>query len=141
MRGVSSIIAVILILMIVVSLVALTWTWFTRLFNNLASSASNATTTATTSLGIEANIEAAKFYSPTFVNATIRNTGTIDIDLSKLGIFVDGSFCPLYAPNSGKISPGLTATVNITNATAACSNKVLKITFESGFEDYTTITC
>jgi flagellin-like protein len=145
LKGVSAIIAVILIVMIVVSLVGLTWTWFNGLINNLQSSTSNATTTATTALGMQASIEVAKFYPGAYplnyVNATIRNTGTLDINIGKFGVYIDGVFCPSYVPNSGKISPGSTATINITNSTPACPNKVLKITIENGLEDYKTITC
>jgi flagellin-like protein len=140
MRGVSAIIAIILILMIVVALAALAYTWFTGIFGSLTTSATNATATATTAMGMQVRIEAAKSYGSS-VNATIRNTGTVNVDISKLGVYVDGSLCPNYAPNTSTITPGLTKTINITNTTAACPNKVLKITIESGFEDYKTIIC
>ena len=140
MKGVSAIIAIILILMIVIALAALAYTWFTGIFSSLTTSATNATTTATTAMGMQIRIEAAKNYG-SYVNATIRNIGTVDIDQSKFGVYIDGSLCPTYDPNTGKISPGFTTTINITNTTAACPNKVLKISIETGLEDYKTITC
>lgn len=144
MKGISAIIAMVLILMIVVALTGLAYTWFTGIFGSLTTSATNATTTATTAMGMQVRIEAAKINSTTAgkgVNATIRNIGTVDIDVSKLGVYIDGSLCSTYNPNTGKLTPSLTATLQITNTTAACTNKVLKITLESGFEDYKTITC
>ncbi len=131
--------------MIVVSLIGLTYTWFFGLISHLQDTTSNATATATTKLGMKANIEVAKFYPGAYplnyVNATIRNSGTMNLDIGKLGVYINGVFCPTYVPNSGKISPGYTATISITNATPACPDKVLKVTIESGLEDYKTITC
>ncbi len=141
MKGVSAIIAIILILMIVVALAALAYTWFTGIFAGLTTSVTNATTTATTAMGMQIRIEAARFYPNTFVNATIRNTGTVDFNVGRLGIYIDGDLEPTYEPDTGTIAPGDTITINITNTTAACPNKVLKISIETGLEDYKTITC
>jgi len=144
MKGVSAIIAIILILMIVIALAALAYTWFSGIFSTLTNSATNATTTATTAMGMQIQIEAAKYYTggPGSVNTTIRNTGTVDFDTTRLAIYIDGSLCPTYAAvPSGKIPVGSTTTINITNTTNACPNKALKITLESGLEDYKTITC
>jgi FlaG/FlaF family flagellin (archaellin) len=141
MKGVSAVIAIILILMIVVALTALAYTWFREIFGGLTVSANNATSTATTSLSMKMRIDVVKYYPGFGVNATIRNIGTVDIDMSKLGIYIDGSYCPVYAPSSGKLTPGLTNTIKITNTTAACYYKVLKVSLETGFEDYKTITC
>ena len=142
MKGISAIIAIILILMIVVALAALTYTWFTGIFGSLTTTATNATTTATEAMGIQIRIEAAKYYTNEGVNATVRNTGTVNFDPDKFGVYIDGSLCTSIdlAP-SGKISPGDTVILNITNKTAACPNKVLKITTEGGSIDYKTITC
>ncbi|NIM46691.1 MAG: hypothetical protein GTN40_00850 [Candidatus Aenigmarchaeota archaeon] len=146
MKGISAIIAIILILMIVVALAALAYTWFTGIFASLTTSAANATTTATTAMGMQIRIEAAKFFeTPSHqVNATIRNTGTVDVDPNKFGVYIDGSLhTSTYYDSepSTKIPPGGTVTINITNTTAACPNKVLKVSIETGLDDYKTITC
>jgi len=142
MKGISAIIAIILILMIVVALAALAYTWFTGIFASLTRSASNATTTATTAMGMQIRIEAAKYYPGVGVNATIRNTGTIDIDPNKFGVYIDGSLHTTYdSEPSTKMSAGDTVTINMTNNTDACPNKVLKVSIETGLEDYKTITC
>jgi flagellin-like protein len=140
MKGVSEIISIILIVMIVVSLAGLTWTWYTGIIGTVTMANTNATSTATTALGTQMRIEAAK-YTAGYVNATMRNTGTVDIDLSKLGTYVDGSLSYPYTPNTSKLSPGYTVNIRITNKTLACDNKILKITLDSGYEDYRTISC
>lgn len=141
MKGISAIISIILLVMISVSLAGMAWLWFYGITNTLSQSATSATETATTKMGMQGRIEVARFYPNTWVNTTIRNTGTVDIDLSKLGIFIDGIQSTTYAPNTGTISPGATATINVTNTTAACTDKTLKITFPNNLEDYITISC
>jgi flagellin-like protein len=141
MKGISAIISIILLVMISVSLAGLAWVWFFNISNNLMTSATSATQAATNKIGIKARIEVAQFYSPNWVNATIRNIGTVNIDMAKLGIFVDSVLSTVYNPNTGMLTPGSTVTINITNATPACTGKVLEISFESGFEDYETIAC
>ena len=140
MKGVSAIIAIILILMIVVALSALAYTWFSGIFSSLTTTTSNATSQATTAMAMQFRIEAAKSMNSANVSATIRNIGTVNLDVGKLGVYVDGMLSS-YAPNATMLNPGQTITLNITNATAACPNKVLAITLESGLQDSRTISC
>jgi FlaG/FlaF family flagellin (archaellin) len=141
MKGVSAIIAIILILMIVVALSALAYTWFSGIFTSITTTTSNATATATTAMAMQFRIEAAKFYGGNFTNATIRNIGTVNFDVGRLGVYIDGVMSS-YTPNSSYLlPPGQIFTLNVTNATAACPNKVLAITLESGLQDSRTISC
>jgi len=143
MKGVSAIIAIILILMIVVALSALAYTWFSGIFTSLTATTSNATSQATTAMAMQFRIETAKFYGGNSTNATIRNIGTVNFDVGKLGVYVDGQLS-IYAPNiSYMLPPGWTITLNITNTTPtqACPNKVLAITLESGLQDSRIISC
>ncbi len=140
MKGVSAIIAIILILMIVVALAALAYTWFSGIFSSITTSTSNATSQATTAMAMQFRIEAAKSYGGSSTNATIRNIGTVNFDVGKLGVYIDGQLSS-YVPNATMLSPGQTITLNITNTTPACPNKILKITLESGLEDSRTISC
>ncbi len=143
MKGVSAIIAIILILMIVVALSALAYTWFSGIFTSLTTTTSNATSTATTAMAMQFRIEAARVANSQNVSATIRNIGTVNFDVGKLGVYVDGQLS-VYSPNAtgiNYVTPGQTATINITNTTAACPNKVLAITLESGLQDSRTISC
>jgi len=140
MKGVSTIIAVVLILMIVVSLAALTFTWFTGIIDILTNTASNASSQATCSMAMKIEIENARYFSGDSINSTIRNTGTIDVDISKLAFYIDG-VPSSFTPSTGKLSPGSIGNFNITNITPACQNKVIKVTHECGGEDYRTISC
>jgi archaellum component FlaF (FlaF/FlaG flagellin family) len=142
MKGVSAIIAIILILMIVVALSALAYTWFSGIFSSLTTTTSNATSQATTAMAMQFRIETAKWYTPKWVNATLRNIGTVNFDIGKLAVYVDGVLS-IYAPNATGtyLTPGQTITINITNATAACPNEVLSISLESGLQDSRTISC
>jgi len=142
MKGVSAIIAIILILMIVVALAALAYTWFSGIFTSLTTTTSNATSQATTAMAMQFRIEAAKYYPNSWVNATIRNIGTVNFDVGKLGVYIDGMLSS-YVPIATMLNPGQVITLNITNATPtqACPNKILKITLESGLEDSRTISC
>jgi archaellum component FlaF (FlaF/FlaG flagellin family) len=145
MKGVSAIIAIILILMIVVALSALAYTWFSGIFTSLTTTTSNATSQATTAMAMQFRIEAAKSYGggggTGSVNATIRNIGTVNFDVGKLGIYIDGMLSSYVPIASYALPPGQVITLNITNATAACPNKVLAITLESGLQDSRTISC
>ena len=140
MKGVSAIIAIVLLVMITISLAGLAWLWIFNLSTVLENTVTNTTRRATENMGMQARIQVARFYPIRWVNATILNTGTVDIDLSKLGIFIDDVLTINYVPNTSKIMPGGMETINITNTTAAC-NKVLRITFPSGVDDYKTISC
>jgi flagellin-like protein len=140
MKGVSAIIAIILIVMIVVSLAGLTYTWFTGVIGGISSSATNATIEATNSMGMQMRIDNSRYFQGNGVNVTIRNTGTVNINLANLGVYVDGRISS-YAPETGKIAPGSTQTITVSNATAACPNKAVKITVESGYSDKMAITC
>jgi len=141
MKGVSAIIAIILILMIVVALSALAYTWFSGIFTSLTATTSNATSQATTAMAMQFRIEAARSANSANVSATIRNIGTVNFDVGKLGVYIDGSLSA-YGPNTSyMLPPGQTITFNITNGTAACPNKILKITLESGLEDSRAISC
>jgi hypothetical protein len=91
-------------------------------------------------------IEAAKYYTGGWVNATIRNIGTLKFDVGKLGAYVDepvGETPSVYSPNTtgNYLIPGQTININITNGTAACPNKTLIIVLESGLEESKTISC
>lgn len=142
MKGVSAIISIILIVMIVVALAGMTYTWFKGLVGTVAQSAENATSSATTSLGMSIQIIANSVsYSSNKVNVTFRNTGTVNINLAKIGALINNTYCPTYSPNTGIMAPGAVQIISITNATAACPNKVLRLTTESGYEDYMTIAC
>jgi hypothetical protein len=75
-----------------------------------------------------------------YVSATVRNTGTEDIK-EELEIAIDGKSCPTYNSNKDKILEGETATISITNTTAACPNKILTISIGDDSTASKIITC
>jgi len=131
MKGVSAVIAIILILMIVVALAALAYTWFTGIFSSLTSVTEEAVETSTTAMSANFLIETA-FNTSTTVHFTLRNTGTADIDLSKLGAYVDDVY---YDTTGATILPpkeysSLLSISSVPNP----KGKTLKITIEQGLE-------
>lgn len=140
MKGISDVIAIILILMITVALAALAYVWFTGIFETISSGAGQAATGAAKTIATNFKIEAAKgFATDEKVTITIRNTGTENIDASKIAVYVDDNIKETEG-NTGTISPGDTLTFDAMNVANPC-NKILKVTIETGAEDSITISC
>lgn len=142
MRGISTIIAIILILMIVVALAALTWTWFNTIFASLTASAESAVEGTTTTMGTDFTIENAKYLDST-VNATIRNTGTQNFNVSKSSAYIDGDYYSIDFDPGDILTPGDTSIIfhqNTTEIPGVCG-AVLKIVIETGLLKTTTIAC
>jgi len=142
MRGISSVIAVILILMIVVSLAALAYVWFMTVFTSLTGAAGEAATGAETAIGTSFKIEAAKNTSVDTIKVSMRNIGTVEIDMSKIAVYLDGiQQDPVnLVGNTGTLSPDYVKGFNITNVASPC-NRVLQVTVPTGATDVTTTTC
>jgi len=144
MRGVSTIIAIILILMIVVALAALTWTWFNSVISILFASAEGSIEDTSTTMGTDFIIENAKFFDlpSDHVNATIRNRGSQNFNISKSSVYIDGEYSDIGGfepPNI--LTPGDRSIIyNIINTTPACG-AVLKIVIETGLSKTLTISC
>jgi hypothetical protein len=130
--------------MIVIALAALAYTWFSGIFASLTSTAGSAVTTTTTAMATQFRIEAAKFYTGGWVNATIRNIGTQKFSNNTLGAYVSGTWSTINAVSpSGDVDTGKTVTLNISNGTAAClpsGGATLSITIGTGLTDSRTIT-
>lgn len=110
MKGISTILAMILIVIIVVALIGLTYTFAVGLFSTTTTGATEQTAAVTTRLqktvaivasscanitsGVDAGNDSVKF--------TLKHTGTIDIETNELSAFLGGS----------KISPKDTVTSN-----------------------------
>ena len=163
MKAISSIIAIILILMIVVALAALAYTWFTGIFSSLTGTVSTSVGTTTTAMGTSFKIEnvinvTCLTCPPTqsYVNATIRNIGTSNINLSKILGYLNedpipvvtsccGGTCSCISTTSGSliISRGDKATIpfNTTKTGPINCGKTLKITVESGLSDSKKVIC
>lgn len=145
MRGVSSVIAIILILMIVVSLAALAYIWFMTVFTSLTGAAGETAAGAERAIGTSFKIEAAKNTTPApgaTIKVSIRNIGTVDIDMSKIAVYLDGTQQDPgdLEGNTGILSPDYVKSFNITNIADPC-DRVLQVTVPAGASDVTTTTC
>jgi len=117
MKGISTVLAVILIVIIVVALVGLTYTFAVTLFGTAAGGAEAQAAAVTERLQKSVTVVTASCNATANeVVFTIRNTGTLDIDASDLAAFmngkrltVTGGFTPDPLPD-GQLSDTLTAT-------------------------------
>jgi len=106
MKGLSTILAMILIVIIVVALIGLTYTFSVQLFQTSATGASNATQSTTQNLQKTVDIISANCYNTTqtteMVNFTVRATGlALNGELSALWDGVDISSTVYETNNTG----------------------------------------
>jgi archaellum component FlaF (FlaF/FlaG flagellin family) len=92
MRGISTILAVILIVIIVVAMISLTYTFAVNLFTTTTTGAEEQTSATT-----ERMLKGVTFASAScdagnnIIRFTIRHTGSVDIESGELAAFIDGS--------------------------------------------------
>jgi len=144
MKGISAVIAVVLILMITVALAAMAYVWFTGVFETISGSAGEAAEKTGQTIATSFDIASAGYNSTTSLNeyvlVYVTNTGTSDIDLVNMNVFVGVTKATLT--NSGTMSPGDTELFAIQNSTSfaiSCGQQV-KVTYGS-LERYTAILC
>lgn len=109
MKGISTVIAVILIVIIVVALVSLTYTFAISMFTSTTTTASKQTQSTTenmmktfefvsVSCSLSGNTATYKF--------TLRSTGTVDLKKEELAIFLDNERINDITPPIGDIIAG-----------------------------------
>lgn len=146
MKGVEAVIAVILILMITVALAALAYVWFTSIFQQLTTGAGQSITGTTNTIATNFGIEAAKFNvsNSNKISVTIRNTGSIDIDASKIAVYVNDVLKDDNAAGTLKSNDVLSFVVSESGgggfASSQCNN-ILKVSMQGGVSQTTTISC
>ncbi|MFH1229410.1 MAG: archaellin/type IV pilin N-terminal domain-containing protein [Candidatus Aenigmatarchaeota archaeon] len=129
MKGVSSIIAMILLLMITISLTGLAYVTFTSFFNTVKDSTETSMTQTMSNMLAQMKIESiSKNGGDTVIY--IRNIGKVDI--SRFNAYVNGIMATTRAnmPTGNKIVPGSVDNVTITSAVA--SGATIKITTGQG---------
>jgi len=147
MKGISALISVILLLMIVTVLAGLAYVWFTNIFQLLSSSAEQSATGASQTLATQFRIEVAKnitgLPAGTYkVKTTIRNTGTQNIDMTKIAGFIDDEIKTVeLGPSVTTLVPGNITTFNVTSTTTYSCTSILKLTGAGGVSDSVSITC
>lgn len=141
MRGVSAIIATILILMITVSLAAMAYVFFTQTFGQVTGGAGNLTSSQMQAMATAFSLETAYNMTSSTVNVVLRNTGTADIDMSKVAVYISSKPATITGRSSTTLNPGNTGNINV-SATAADCNKELDVTLATVTAPQTiTITC
>ena len=92
MKGISTILAMILIVIIVVALIGMTYTFAVGLFSTTTTATENQTSQITGNMGKTVNIVAARCdATANSYTYSLRNTGTQTIRIADLALFADGS--------------------------------------------------
>ena len=139
MKGMSTIIVMILLVILVVAIIGLAWSWSTGLFGQITGSANDIVDNSQTTMGTSFSIISAREITTGIVSVTIRNTGTSEIDISKMGAFVDGDMKSIIDQPADPIEVGSIALFNVTGITNPVGKK-LRLVPGSGPEQTTTIT-
>ena len=141
MKGISTVLAIVLIVIIVVALVGLTYTFAVTLFTTAAGGAQEQATAVTERLQKSVTVVSASCDATlNQVYFTIRNTGTLGIDAADMAAFFDDekltvTFTPDPLPD-GQLSDSLTAT----GVTFSAGSHVLRISAPAGTVDQS-MTC
>jgi len=128
MKGISTILAMILIVIIVVALIGLTYTFAVGLFQTTTTATTTATASVTTNIQKSVYIPyngascKSKDVNNLWVNFTIQNSGTLTIIPGELGAIFDGADISLLAINASgannittmSLVPGKIATLGAT---------------------------
>jgi hypothetical protein len=131
MKGVSSIIVMVLILMISVALTSLGYITFSSLFSKITTSSEQSISQTLTTMLAQMRIESITYSNPT-TSVYIRNIGKVD--LTTFSAYVNGIIVPsanLQLPAGNKISPGGVGTLGITGNLAP-SGRTVKVTTAQG---------
>ncbi|MFZ3077061.1 MAG: hypothetical protein WA139_01270 [Candidatus Aenigmatarchaeota archaeon] len=140
MKGVSTIIAVIMLLMITVALMSLFWAFSSGVFGSVTTGASAQTDASIKRAGSGFTIINARNTTLTGIDITIRNSGTQNLDADTLVAFVDDNTTTETA--SGQIVPGGTLAFTATTpySMTRC-NHILRLSIAYAPDSYYTITC
>ncbi|NOZ82112.1 MAG: hypothetical protein GXO63_03090 [Candidatus Micrarchaeota archaeon] len=129
MKGISTIVAIVLLLMVTVGLVAVAYMWLSNMFSMVSSQSGRTVEERIKSLGTSISIESAE-YNPTSdaVELVLRNTGRENIDLSTMAAYIDDIFQDIQSGNQGTLPPGgIKPGILVKNTTESCG-KTIKIT-------------
>ena len=143
MKGISTILAMILIVIIVVALIGLTYTFAVGLFSTTTSGATQQTSAVTERLQKSATIVSASCASGTTernFTITIKNTGTLKILSTEMAVFQDdtrvSSFYVSPADlDAGKLSDTPIKFMNVSVANSG--NHLIKLSVPAGEVTYT----
>jgi hypothetical protein len=131
MKGISTIVVMVLILMISVSLTSLGYMAFSSFFSKITTSSEQSISQTLTIMLAQMRIESMAYSNPT-TSVYIRNIGKVD--LTAFSAYVNDVVVPsanLQLPAGNKISPGSVGTLGITGNLAP-SGRTVKVTTAQG---------
>jgi hypothetical protein len=130
MKGISTIIVMILILMISISLTGLGYVTFTTFFSQITTSSQGAISQTLTTMLAQMKIES--IIKSNRIIVYVRNTGKVD--LTNFSAYINDAYylIQLGTPPGGKIVPGNVSEVNITNTSIVNTGDVIKLTTAQG---------
>jgi len=126
MRGISTIIVVILLLMISISMAGFGYMFFTTMFTSITGESEEVLGGTIERMLAQMKIESITRGSPTRVY--IRNTGKVD--LTNFTAYVEGNLVTFTPPSENKIVPGQVKDLNIISSVS--EGDVIKITTAQG---------
>lgn len=131
MKGISTIVVMVLILMISISLTSLGYMAFTTFFSKVTTSTEQTISQTLTNMLAQMKIESISYTNPT-TSVYIRNIGKVD--LTAFSAYVNDIIVPaanLQPPAGNTIPPGNVGTLVITGNLAP-SGKTVKVTTAQG---------
>jgi len=128
MKGISSIIVMILLLLIGVSLTGLGYVTFTSLFSQITQSTQGSISTTVTTMLAQVKIESIKTGAAGSDPVSIRNIGKVD--LHTFALYINDARDSGANPNPATLTPGAVGT--ITPTVAIASGNVVKVTTAEG---------
>ena len=123
-KGISTVIAVVLLLLITVGIVWTVYTWLTGTMTEVTTGTGQAIGGQVETLTTDFMIVAAGYEGSNRAQVSISNTGTQNIDLSKIKVYVKGVEQTITAGNTGTLNPGNTAKITFQNSTTVCDEVV-----------------
>ena len=128
MKGVSTVIVVILLLLISIAIVGYTFGFFQRFFGTATSSGTQQLIGLQHTTGQAVRIEVVSGN-----NVTIRNIGSVQLTNSTLGVFVDGTAVTWASGTVATIPPNAIAT--LANMTSWCTTGKTIVVTTPGLSD------
>ncbi len=119
MKGISAVIAVVLILMITVALSAMAYVWFTGVFDTITEGAGEAAEGTADIISTSFSVQAGVMSGADTLILYLTNTGSSDIDLTRVNVFVDNLLATNTSDNTftGILVPGDIKTLKSSNTT------------------------
>lgn len=128
MKGITPIVAIILLLLITISMIGFAFVWFTRVSELATQQTQQQLEGQLSQTAQKIAIDAA-----TTTSVTIRNTGSKDIPVSQISVFVDGIAKACTAPPwTGNLVVGTTITCTYTIGTCPAGVSKVKVTTPGG---------